>query len=169
MQVDQKVDYIEFPCADFDAVQSFYEKAFGWEFTDYGPEYRSFTDGKIDGGFRRADLHSSTDNGSAIVILYAEDLEATLRHIGATRYHNLHPFHRLLHGGKLDKGQVQAWALNRYYYQSTIPLKDAMVISRFRDRATRLDTPNARAPAIEFECPVDIGSHGIGRVGPAIL
>src|SRR5690606_2440719 len=58
---------------------------------------------------------------------------------GATRYHSLHPFHRLLHGGKLDKGQVQAWALNRYYYQSTIPIKDAVVISRFRDRATRIE------------------------------
>ena len=69
----------------------------------------------------------------------AEELEATLRHIGATRYHNLHPFHQLLHGGKLNKGQVQAWALNRYYYQSTIPIKDAVVISRFRDRAIRLE------------------------------
>lgn len=69
----------------------------------------------------------------------AEDLEATLRQIGATRYHNLHPFHGLLHGGKLNKGQVQAWALNRYYYQSSIPIKDAVVISRFRDRATRIE------------------------------
>jgi pyrroloquinoline-quinone synthase len=67
----------------------------------------------------------------------AEAMEARLREIGATRYHNLHPFHRMLHGGKLDKGQVQAWALNRYYYQSSIPLKDAVVISRFRDRAVR--------------------------------
>jgi len=67
----------------------------------------------------------------------AEDLEAALRQIGATRYHNLHPFHRLLHGGKLNKGQVQAWALNRYFYQSTIPIKDAVVISRFRDRGIR--------------------------------
>ena len=66
-------------------------------------------------------------------------MEATLRQIGATRYHSLHPFHRLLHGGKLNKGQVQAWALNRYYYQSTIPLKDAMVISRFRDRNIRME------------------------------
>jgi pyrroloquinoline-quinone synthase len=69
----------------------------------------------------------------------AEALEATLRHIGATRYHSLHPFHHLLHGGKLNKGQVQAWALNRYYYQSTIPIKDAVVISRFRDRDIRME------------------------------
>ena len=69
----------------------------------------------------------------------ADELEAMLRKIGAERYHSLHPFHRLLHGGKLNKGQVQAWALNRYYYQSTIPIKDAVVMSRFRDRAIRLE------------------------------
>ena len=77
--------------------------------------------------------------GKDVSINSAEELEAALRQIGAARYHNLHPFHRLLHGGKLNKGQVQAWALNRYYYQSTIPIKDAVVISRFRDRATRLE------------------------------
>ncbi|MDX1405622.1 MAG: VOC family protein [Woeseiaceae bacterium] len=77
MPVDQKVDYIEFPCADFDAVQAFYEKAFAWKFIDYGPEYRAFTDGRINGGFRRAELNSSTANGAALVILYASNLEAT--------------------------------------------------------------------------------------------
>ncbi len=69
----------------------------------------------------------------------AAEMEARLRHIGATRYHNLHPFHKLLHGGKLNKAQVQAWALNRYYYQSSIPIKDAIVVSRFRDRQIRLE------------------------------
>ena len=77
--------------------------------------------------------------GRDVALDSAAELEAALRHIGATRYHNLHPFHRLLHGGKLNKGQVQAWALNRYYYQSTIPIKDAVVISRFRDRGIRLE------------------------------
>jgi pyrroloquinoline-quinone synthase len=75
--------------------------------------------------------------GKGVSLNTPEELEAALRQIGATRYHNLHPFHRLLHGGKLNKGQVQAWALNRYYYQSTIPLKDAVVISRFRERKIR--------------------------------
>lgn len=77
--------------------------------------------------------------GKGISLSNAGELEATLRQIGATRYHSLHPFHRLLHGGKLSKGQVQAWALNRYYYQSTIPLKDAVVISRFRERHIRME------------------------------
>jgi pyrroloquinoline-quinone synthase len=67
----------------------------------------------------------------------ADALEARLREIGATRYHNLHPFHSMLHGGELNKGQVQAWALNRYYYQSSIPLKDAVVMSRLRDMGMR--------------------------------
>jgi len=66
-----------------------------------------------------------------------EQFEAALRDVGARRYHNLHPFHALLHGGKLDKGQVQAWALNRYCYQSAIPRKDAALISRCEDRELR--------------------------------
>ena len=66
-----------------------------------------------------------------------EELEAALRAIGAARYHNRHPFHALLHGGRLTKGQVQAWALNRYYYQSIIPLKDAAILSRAPDRDFR--------------------------------
>ena len=67
----------------------------------------------------------------------ADALEAALREIGAERYHILHPFHRLLHTGKLSRGQVQAWALNRYYYQSRIPMKDAALMSRCEDRVLR--------------------------------
>jgi pyrroloquinoline-quinone synthase len=67
----------------------------------------------------------------------ADELEARLRQIGAERYHNLHPFHRKLHGGELNKGQVQAWALNRYYYQCSIPKKDAALMSRLDDPAIR--------------------------------
>jgi coenzyme PQQ biosynthesis protein C len=66
-----------------------------------------------------------------------DELEAALRDIGARRYHRLHPFHKLLHGGKCTKGQVQAWALNRYYYQSMIPIKDASLIARCEDSAIR--------------------------------
>jgi pyrroloquinoline-quinone synthase len=63
-------------------------------------------------------------------VLSPDGLEAALRAIGAERYHNRHPFHALLHSGKLNRGQVQAWALNRYYYQCQIPIKDAVMISR---------------------------------------
>jgi pyrroloquinoline-quinone synthase len=65
------------------------------------------------------------------------ELEAAIRAVGTERYHDKHPFHRLLHGGKLDKGQVQAWALNRYCYQSGVPRKDAALMSRTLDRELR--------------------------------
>jgi pyrroloquinoline-quinone synthase len=63
-------------------------------------------------------------------LMSPDELEQALRRIGAERYHSLHPFHKLLHGGKLDRGQVQAWALNRYYYQCQIPVKDATLLAR---------------------------------------
>jgi coenzyme PQQ biosynthesis protein C len=59
-----------------------------------------------------------------------DELEAALRDVGARRYHNLHPFHRLLHDGKLSRRQVAAWALNRSYYQIRIPVKDATLLAR---------------------------------------
>jgi pyrroloquinoline-quinone synthase len=65
------------------------------------------------------------------------ELEARLRAIGAERYHHRHPFHQLMHEGKLTRGQLQAWALNRYYYQSVIPIKDAIILSRSEDPAFR--------------------------------
>ncbi len=66
-----------------------------------------------------------------------DQLERRLHQIGAERYHDRHPFHKLLHGGKLDKGQVQAWVLNRYCYQAAIPRKDAALISRVDDTDLR--------------------------------
>ncbi|MGE0224891.1 MAG: pyrroloquinoline-quinone synthase PqqC [Acetobacteraceae bacterium] len=62
--------------------------------------------------------------------LTPDALEGELRATGGERYHDRHPFHRLLHDGRLDRVQVQAWALNRYYYQARIPAKDATLIAR---------------------------------------
>lgn len=70
-------------------------------------------------------------------LMSPDALEAALRAIGEERYHILHPFHHLLHGGKLTRTQVQAWALNRYYYQASIPAKDASLLAR-------LPTPDLR-------------------------
>jgi coenzyme PQQ biosynthesis protein C len=66
-----------------------------------------------------------------------EEFDAQMRAVGPERYHDLHPFHKLLHGGKLDKSQVAAWALNRYCYQEAIPRKDAAFMSRVHDRDLR--------------------------------
>jgi pyrroloquinoline-quinone synthase len=67
----------------------------------------------------------------------AAELEAALRAVGAERYHDKHPFHHLMRDGRLTRGQVQAWALNRYYYQARIPAKDAHLMAR-------LPTPELR-------------------------
>jgi pyrroloquinoline-quinone synthase len=64
-------------------------------------------------------------------------LVARLRQIGEERYHHRHPFHLLMHEGKLTRGQLQAWALNRYYYQSRIPIKDALILARSEDAEFR--------------------------------
>ena len=70
-------------------------------------------------------------------LMTRKEFEKVLREVGKTQYHNLHPFHKLLHGGKLNKGQVQAWALNRYYYQCNIPIKDCALMSRMKDPELR--------------------------------
>ncbi len=66
-----------------------------------------------------------------------EEFAAQLHLIGPERYHDKHEFHKLLHGGKLNKDQVAAWALNRYVYQEAIPRKDAAFMSRTYDRELR--------------------------------
>jgi pyrroloquinoline quinone biosynthesis protein D len=80
-------------------------------------------------------LNSHAEAGQPF--LSPEELDAALRQIGAQRYHNLHPFHQLLHGGKLNREQVRAWALNRYYYQAMIPVKDAAILARMHDPELR--------------------------------
>ncbi len=92
-------------------------------------------------------------------LLSADELEARLRDIGARRYHNLHPFHRLLHAGQCSKGQVRAWALNRYYYQAMIPLKDAGLIARCEDSALRREW---RSRLVDHDGSAE-GEGGIAR------
>src|ERR1700684_3008800 len=70
-------------------------------------------------------------------LLSLEDLRAQLQATGEERYHHKHPFHLLMHEGKLTRGQLQAWALNRYYYQSSIPIKDSIILSRGPDPVFR--------------------------------
>jgi coenzyme PQQ biosynthesis protein C len=70
-------------------------------------------------------------------LLSPDQLAAELQQIGAERYHWNHPFHIAMKAGELSKAQVQAWALNRYYYQATIPIKDATILARMSDPAMR--------------------------------
>ena len=88
-----------------------------------------------------------------------DQLREALRAIGAERYHNLHPFHRMLHGGQLSRGQVQAWALNRFYYQSRIPAKDATLIARL----PTADLRRAWRSRLEDHDGANPGEGGVAR------
>jgi predicted enzyme related to lactoylglutathione lyase len=70
----QRIDYIEFACRDIAAAKTFYAAAFGWQFTDYGPDYTSFHDGRLAGGFFRAADAPAQSN--PLVVIFARDLEA---------------------------------------------------------------------------------------------
>src|SRR5579859_5006152 len=86
---------------------------------------------------RRAGLKPAMEMLRDSPLLTAEQLKARLRQVGEERYHHRHPFHLMMHEGQLARGQLQAWALNRYYYQSQIPVKDAIILSRSNDPGFR--------------------------------
>lgn len=69
---DLRIDYVEFRTTDIGAMKAFYGEVFGWKMTDYGPEYTSFEDGRITGGFR---LSEQVPQGGPLVVIYAVDLE----------------------------------------------------------------------------------------------
>lgn len=73
----EKINYLEFPSRDLGKTKAFFTEALGWEFTDYGPEYAAFANAGIDGGFYQTDKIISTDNGSALVVFYSENLGQT--------------------------------------------------------------------------------------------
>jgi uncharacterized protein len=66
-----RVDYIEFPAPDIAKTKAFYAAVFGWKFTDYGPDYTSFEDGRLAGGFYTKDTVTA---GGPLVVIYASDL-----------------------------------------------------------------------------------------------
>src|SRR5271167_440225 len=75
-----QMDYIEFPASDIEATKRFYGTVFGWSFTDYGPNYTSFFDGRLGGGFT---MSASPVKGGALVVLYAKSLDDTKRKVMA--------------------------------------------------------------------------------------
>ncbi|MBD3617286.1 MAG: VOC family protein [Gracilimonas sp.] len=81
MQEHEKIDYVEFPASALDATKEFFTKVFGWGFTDYGPEYSSFANEGINGGFFKSNKKGTTETGSALIIFYSKDLEATQKKV----------------------------------------------------------------------------------------
>jgi predicted enzyme related to lactoylglutathione lyase len=81
--IDRAIDYVEFTAPDLNAIKKFYGEVFSWQFQDWGEEYMSFSDGRVDGGFRKG---TSSGGTGPLVILYAnnlEDMEARVRETGA--------------------------------------------------------------------------------------
>ncbi|MES2819213.1 MAG: VOC family protein [Pseudomonadota bacterium] len=77
---NHRIDYIEFGATDLARIKQFYSAAFGWTFTDYGPSYTSFNDGRLEGGF----CTEVPVGQSPLVVLYATDLEASLARVQAS-------------------------------------------------------------------------------------
>jgi len=77
MQNHEKINYVEFPAKNIESSKKFFINVFGWEFTDYGPEYVAFANAGLNGGFYKSDLNSSTSNGSALIVFYSESLTDT--------------------------------------------------------------------------------------------
>jgi len=74
---DVKINYIEFHSQDLEATKAFFTKAFGWAFTDYGPDYCDFKGEGVDGGFFRSTDMATASNGAPRVLFYSANLEAT--------------------------------------------------------------------------------------------
>lgn len=111
-----KIDYNELPVTDMAAAKRFYANAFGWTFTDYGPDYASFDNAGLDGGLRReAEAHPT----GALVILKAEDLEAAERRVeaaGATVFDQQNfPGGRRFHFQDPSGNELAVWSPNGEY------------------------------------------------------
>jgi len=77
MNEHEKINYVEFPANDLEATKAFFADVFGWSFEDFGPDYTAFEDEGLDGGFYRSEKAATTEQGSALVILYSQELEIT--------------------------------------------------------------------------------------------
>lgn len=77
MSNHEKINYVEFPSSDLLATKKFFKEVFEWSFEDYGPEYTAFSNSGLEGGFFKSSKYATTENGSALVVLYSTNLETT--------------------------------------------------------------------------------------------
>jgi uncharacterized protein len=75
-----KLDYVEFAVSSLPSTKEFYSRVFGWKFEDYGPDYSSFSDGRLAGGFFTSE---QVKTGGPLVVIYASDLEGTQKKVEA--------------------------------------------------------------------------------------
>ncbi|MET1256567.1 VOC family protein [Aliikangiella maris] len=77
MSKHHKINYVEFPVKDIEQTKQFFSQVFGWTFIDYGPEYCAVTNAALDAGFYLSEQVMNTANGSALIVLYSDNLEQT--------------------------------------------------------------------------------------------
>jgi hypothetical protein len=77
MNEHEKINYVEFPAKNIQATKSFFTEVFGWSFEDFGPDYTAFINEGLDGGFYKADLSSTVENGGALIVFYSQELGIT--------------------------------------------------------------------------------------------
>lgn len=108
---DRRIDYVEFPSTDIPATREFYHGIFGWKFTDWGPDYTSFEDGRLNGGFRKVEF---AGKGGPLVVIYTVDLDAMRRRVEAAgvRVFNQHTFPggRRFHFRDPGGNEVAVWS-----------------------------------------------------------
>ena len=83
MKDHEKINYVEFPATNILETKKFFTTVFGWTFEDFGPDYCAFSGQGLDGGFFSSDKIASTDNGSALIVFFSNDIDSTLSKVGA--------------------------------------------------------------------------------------
>ena len=97
---DRRIDYIEFPATDIAGTKTFYSSVFGWTFTDYGPNYTSFVDGRLSGGFT---TDAKVATGGVLIVLYASELSAIHGNV-------------VKHGGRITKETYEFPGGKRFHF-----------------------------------------------------
>jgi predicted enzyme related to lactoylglutathione lyase len=97
---DRRIDYLEFPATDIEATKAFYSAVFGWKFTDYGPHYTSFHDGRMGGGF---DQGARVVGGGVLIVIYARELDAVKSRIAE-------------HGGRIIRDTYEFPGGRRFHF-----------------------------------------------------
>lgn len=115
--LENKIVYVEFQSADLAQTKAFFEKAFGWNFADQAPNYITFFDGRMAGGFMKTEKAGRRSTGGALLSLYSENLEDTLRKVEAS-------------GGKITEPIVSSAGGRRFVFEEPSGNEFAVVSSK---------------------------------------
>ena len=115
MPAHEKLNYVEFPACNLGATKQFFQTVFGWSFTDYGPDYTAFADQGLDGGFFTSSYRSRSNQGSALLVFYSQDLAATLHKVEAAGGEILQPIYafpggRRFHFAEPSGNEFAVWS-----------------------------------------------------------